>query len=66
MGDFNFDATANFNDPNEKILENYNIKYYMPQFIDTWQHLHPDELGATFDTTKNLMVLSNKRIKAVR
>jgi hypothetical protein len=66
MGDFNFDATTNFNDPNEPVLENNNIRYYMPQFVDTWQNLHPDQLGATFDTTTNLMVMNSKRQKIVR
>jgi endonuclease/exonuclease/phosphatase family metal-dependent hydrolase len=66
MGDFNFDATTNFNDPNEPVLENNNIRYYMPQFVDTWQNLHPDQLGATFDTTTNLMVMNSKRKKIVR
>jgi endonuclease/exonuclease/phosphatase family metal-dependent hydrolase len=56
MGDFNFDATTSYNDPKQTYLENNNLKYFMPEYTDTWQHLHPDLKGYTFDTDTNAMI----------
>eukprot|EP00029_Vermamoeba_vermiformis_P005461 TRINITY_DN1904_c0_g1_i1.p1 TRINITY_DN1904_c0_g1~~TRINITY_DN1904_c0_g1_i1.p1 ORF type:complete len:327 (-),score=7.09 TRINITY_DN1904_c0_g1_i1:85-1065(-) len=61
MGDFNFDATSNYNDPKQTSLENNNLRHWMPEYVDTWQLLHPELKGYTFDTDNNAMIANNSK-----
>lgn len=62
-GDFNFDDTKTFGDwlqrwpqraPDE--LENNVLSEVLPEFVDVWREVHPDDPGYTFDGTTNPVV----------
>jgi len=52
VGDFNFDSQQNFSPPHEP-LENEALSQIMPQFVDLWPSLRPEERGLTFDSGVN-------------
>jgi len=56
--------SINHSDLNEE-LENDVIKLVMPNFIDVWEEIHPNENGFTYDTFNNKM-LENKGYQEMR
>jgi len=57
MGDFNFDAYTNIYDTNKGgPLENLNLEKYVPEFVDVWPALYPNDKGYTYDSSVNLML----------
>eukprot|EP01120_Amphizonella_sp_Union-15-10_P013052 TRINITY_DN5994_c0_g1_i1.p1 TRINITY_DN5994_c0_g1~~TRINITY_DN5994_c0_g1_i1.p1 ORF type:complete len:315 (-),score=37.21 TRINITY_DN5994_c0_g1_i1:39-983(-) len=58
MGDFNFDALTNIYNAEHKgePLENIVLEKYVPDFVDVWSSLHPNEKGFTYDSSVNKML----------
>jgi len=59
-GDFNFDATRNFDPSDSRKLEQECLQENFTDYIDVWTSLHPDDVGYTFDTTANLMMVNHR------
>jgi tyrosyl-DNA phosphodiesterase 2 len=67
VGDFNFDSTRNFNEGGDYLgyicalviltrLENEVLVEILPQYVDTWPLLHPNDKGYTYDSEVNSVI----------
>jgi len=61
MGDFNFDPDCNFSGRGD--LENDNLALLLPQFVDVWPSLYPDNKGYTLDSQVNRMITKHEQMR---